>query len=192
MESTAGGAVAEPFIPLFASPTVALSVSRLEGRSRLLPASFPCALVCSFSSGILHNISPFLFSVLSSWVLGKDPDAEKDWGQEEKGRTEDEVVRWHHRLNGHELSKLQGMVKDRWAWHAAVHGVVKSQMQLSDWTTATYLSIIHLLSIYHLSIFAPVSTIWSKGKRLWRIFIPHLTWNPSNILLLFSVENIVG
>ena len=35
-----------------------------------------------------------------SWLIGKDPDAGKDWGQEEKGRTEDEMVGWHHRLNG--------------------------------------------------------------------------------------------
>ena len=38
-----------------------------------------------------------------SWLIGKDPDAEKDWGQEEKGMTEDEMVGWHHWLNGHEF-----------------------------------------------------------------------------------------
>ena len=38
-----------------------------------------------------------------SWLTGKDPDAGKDWRQEEKGTTEDEMVRWHHRLNGHEF-----------------------------------------------------------------------------------------
>ena len=36
-----------------------------------------------------------------SWLIGKDPDAGKDWGQEEKGTTEDEMVGWHHRLNRH-------------------------------------------------------------------------------------------
>ena len=36
-----------------------------------------------------------------SWLIWKDPNAGKDWGQEEKGMTEDEMVRWHHRLNGH-------------------------------------------------------------------------------------------
>ena len=39
-----------------------------------------------------------------SWLIGKDPDAGKDWGQEEKGTTEDEMVGWHHWLNGDELS----------------------------------------------------------------------------------------
>ena len=36
-------------------------------------------------------------------LTGKDPDAGKDWRQEEKGMTEDEMVEWHHRLNGHEF-----------------------------------------------------------------------------------------
>ena len=36
-----------------------------------------------------------------SWLIGKDPNAEKDWGQEEKGTTEDEMVGWHHWLDGH-------------------------------------------------------------------------------------------
>ena len=38
-----------------------------------------------------------------SWLIGKDPDAGRDWGQEEKGKTEDEMARGHHRLNGHEF-----------------------------------------------------------------------------------------
>ena len=38
---------------------------------------------------------------VKSWLIGKDPDAGKDWGQEEKGTTEDEMVGWHHWVNGH-------------------------------------------------------------------------------------------
>ena len=38
-----------------------------------------------------------------SWLIGKDPDAGKDWGQEETGTTEDEMVGWHHQLNGHDF-----------------------------------------------------------------------------------------
>ena len=40
---------------------------------------------------------------VKNWLIGKDPDAGKDWRWEEKGMTEDEMVGWHHRLNGHEL-----------------------------------------------------------------------------------------
>ena len=63
---------------------------------------------------------------------GKDPDAGEDWGQEEKESTEDEMVGWHHRLNGHELSGLRELVMDREARSAAVHGVAKSLTRLSN------------------------------------------------------------
>ena len=43
-----------------------------------------------------------------SWIIGKDPDARKDWGQEEKGVTEHELVGWHHWLNGHEFEQTLG------------------------------------------------------------------------------------
>ena len=40
---------------------------------------------------------------VKSWLISKDPDAEKDWGQKEKGMSEDEIAGWHHWLNGHEF-----------------------------------------------------------------------------------------
>ena len=43
-----------------------------------------------------------------SQLIGKDPEAGKDWGQEEKGTTEDEMVEWHHQLNGHEFEQTLG------------------------------------------------------------------------------------
>ena len=44
-----------------------------------------------------------------SWLIGKDSDAGRDWGQEEKGMTEDEMAGWHHRLNGHESGWTLGV-----------------------------------------------------------------------------------
>ena len=41
--------------------------------------------------------------------------------------TEDEMVEWHHQVNGHEFEQVQEIVKDREVWHAATHGVAKSQ-----------------------------------------------------------------
>ena len=72
---------------------------------------------------------------IKSWLIRKDPDAGKDWRQEEKGMTEDEIIGWHHCLNGHEFEQAPGDGDGRAAWCAAVHGVSKSWRWLRDWTT---------------------------------------------------------
>ena len=48
---------------------------------------------------------------MKNWLIGKHPDAGKDWRQENKGMTEDEMVGWHHWLNGHEYEQAQGVGK---------------------------------------------------------------------------------
>ena len=80
-------------------------------------------------------------SDLKNWFIRKYSDAGKDWKQEEKGMTEDELVEWHHWLNGHELSKLWELVMDGEAWFAAVNGVSKSWTWLSDWTDSNFFSV---------------------------------------------------
>ena len=54
--------------------------------------------------------APVLWSPdTKNWLIGKDPDAGKDWRQEEKGMTEDEMVGWHHRLYGYEFEQAPGV-----------------------------------------------------------------------------------
>ena len=67
-------------------------------------------------------------SDVKSQLIGKDPHAEKDWGQEEKETTVDEMFGWHHCTDSMDmsLSKLWDIVKDKEGWHPVVHGVEKS------------------------------------------------------------------
>ena len=75
---------------------------------------------------------------VKSLLIGKDPDSGKDWEQEEKGVIEDEMVGWHHQVNGHEFEQTPGDGK-RQGRQAIAYGVAKSWIWLSSWTTAILL-----------------------------------------------------
>ena len=87
------------------------------------------------------------------WLIRKDPDAGRDWGQEEKGMTEDEMAGWHHWLNGHEFEWNSGS----W-WWTGRPGVLwfmgpQSQTRLRDWTELNWTE-----SLFCLDTFCNCST----------------------------------
>ena len=83
---------------------------------------------------------------MKNWLIGKDPDAGKDWRWEEKGW---QRMRWLNDITDlmdMSLSQLRELVMARKAWHAAVLGITKSQTRLSDWTELNWIWwILHLL-----------------------------------------------
>ena len=57
---------------------------------------------CSLEGLMLKLKLQYFGHLMQSWFIGKDPDVGRDWGQEEKVMTEDEMAGWHHQLDGHE------------------------------------------------------------------------------------------
>ena len=69
-----------------------------------------------------------------SWLIWKDPDAGKDWGREEEGMTEDEMVGWHHQLEGHEFEQAPGVGDGQGSLACCSPWGCKESDVTSDWT----------------------------------------------------------
>ena len=72
--------------------------------------------------------------VVKNWLMGKDSDSGKDWRQEEKRMTEDEMDGCHHWLNGHESEQAPGVGDGQGSLACCIHGVTESRAWLSNWT----------------------------------------------------------
>ena len=73
-----------------------------------------------------------------SWLIGKDSDAGRDWRQEEKGTTEDEMAGWHHRLDGHEFEWIPG-VGDGQGGLACCDSWGRKELEMTEWLNWTEL-----------------------------------------------------
>ena len=111
-----GIVVNSPPLPLFPVPGHLLSVPSTQGTQR----TWCCSQLLFQRPVNMFNLYFFLHQgkmiiliitmyYVKSWLIGKDPDAGRDWGQEEMGMTEDEMAGWHHRLDGHEFEWTPGV-----------------------------------------------------------------------------------
>ena len=92
--------------------------------------------------------TPILWSHdVKNWLIGKDPDAGKDWGQEEKGMTEDEMVGGHHRLNGHEFGWTPG-VGDGHGGLRCCSSWGHKESDRTEWLNWTEYSIVYMYYIF--------------------------------------------
>ena len=83
----------------------------------------------------IETETPILWSPdVKNWHIGKDPDAVKDWRQEEKGKTEEEMIGWHHRLDGCEFEQAPGVGDGQGSLACWSPWVAKCWTQLSELT----------------------------------------------------------
>ena len=112
-----------------------------------------------------------------SWLLRKDPDARKDWGQEEKGTMEDEMVGWHYGLNGHEFAWAPGVGDGRGPGVLQSMGSQRVGHGLSDSTELNW-SLLGLNSGVTVLTFLFHSNLWSH---LLKMAVPE-KWKESGFL----------
>ena len=117
-----------------------------------------------------------------NWLIGKDPDAEKDWRQEEKGTTEDEMVGWHHQLDGHEFEQAPG-VGDRQGslaccspWGCRVR---------HNWVTElNWRLFINCSASWYMTFLCLWKRCWPPSLQIWNPMLQPCPRAPAAILLL--------
>ena len=83
---------------------------------------------------------------MKNWLIGKDPDAGKDWRREEKGTTEDEMVGWHHWLNGHEFESTLGIGNGQGGL-ACFSPWGRKELDMTEWLNWTELNVTWIMNL---------------------------------------------
>ena len=147
---------------------------------------------------------------VKKWLLGKDPDAGKDWRQEEKGVTEGEMVEWHHRLDRNEFEQAPVVGDGQGGLVCCSPWVTKCWTQLSDWTDSTvvciplyikYTTYAFLFCVF-MGVLCP-ELLWHFNLHSTYLYLIHLSglflclsrqsyhiiifWRLNNILLIYFV-----
>ena len=114
-----------------------------------------------------------------SWLIGKDPDAGRDWGQEEKGTTEDEMTGWHHRLDGHESEWTLG-VGDGQGGLACCDSWGRKESDTTErlnWTDCTfYFSCVVFLTLGNIWLDSGVLVSWHVCVSFFFFFLKGRSW----------------
>ena len=118
--------------------------------------------------------TPVLWPPLAkSWLIGKDSDAGRDWGQEEKGTTEDEMAGWHHWLDGHEFEWTPG-VGDGQGGLACCDSWGCKESDMTEWLNWTELN-------WNIEVeFETIEqdkSYYSTSEILTRRYFPNAEWN---------------
>ena len=106
---------------------------------------------CSLEGMMLKLQLQYFGHLTRSWLIGKDSDAGRDWGEEEKGTTEDEIAGWHHRLDGHECEWTPG-VGDGQGGLACCDSWGQKELDTTEWLNWTELNVLVLFFLENPSI----------------------------------------
>ena len=101
---------------------------------------------CSLEGLMLKLKLQYFGYLMQSWLIGKDSDAGRDWGQEEKGTTEDEMAGWYHRLNEHEFEWTLGVGDGQGGLACCNSWGCKelAMTELLNWTELMYVNVIYV------------------------------------------------
>ena len=113
---------------------------------------------------------------MKNWLLSKDPDAGQDWRQEETGTTEDEIVGWHHQLNGCEFKQALGVgeIQGNMVWYSPWGQKELDMTEPTDWLTGSPQDAVDLIANYILQSLSFILSVvvarmspWCQGDFAW-------------------------